>query len=196
VRIGLLVHAKTSKKSLVDMLFNEGLSISYKRVEEIQGAVTKQICSQYNEDGIICPQTLIPGLFTTAAIDNIDHNPSSSTAKSSFHGTGISIFQHPENNELETLRFKINNSDQYPAKPTLPPQYTTVMPSKSGKPEYPKKPSSLLHESYINTCPLQSGEEWLRSLRMPNEYFEKNERISFGGIRTNQRYICHASAVN
>jgi hypothetical protein len=42
-------------------------------------------------------------VFTTAAVDNIDHNPSSTTSKSSFHGTGISIFQHPadENDGVE-----------------------------------------------------------------------------------------------
>ncbi len=34
-------------------------------------------------------------MFTTAAVDNIDHNPSSTTPKESFHGTGISLFQHP-----------------------------------------------------------------------------------------------------
>lgn len=34
-------------------------------------------------------------VFTTAAVDNIDHNPSSTTAKESFHGTAISLFQHP-----------------------------------------------------------------------------------------------------
>ena len=34
------------------------------------------------------------GLFTIAAVDNIDHNPSSATAKASFHGTGISLMQH------------------------------------------------------------------------------------------------------
>ena len=34
-------------------------------------------------------------LFTTAAVDNIDSNPSSATAKTSFHGTGISLIQHP-----------------------------------------------------------------------------------------------------
>ena len=34
-------------------------------------------------------------VFTTAAIDNIDHNPSSTTAKESFYGTGVSLFQHP-----------------------------------------------------------------------------------------------------
>ena len=34
------------------------------------------------------------GVFTTAAVDNIDHNPSSTTAKGSFHGTSISLIQH------------------------------------------------------------------------------------------------------
>ena len=31
----------------------------------------------------------------TAAVDNIDHHPSSTTAKDSFQGTGISLLQHP-----------------------------------------------------------------------------------------------------
>ena len=34
-------------------------------------------------------------VFTTAAVDNIDHNPSSATSKVSFHGTGMSLLQHP-----------------------------------------------------------------------------------------------------
>jgi hypothetical protein len=38
------------------------------------------------------------GITTSAAIDNIDHNhnPSSTSAHDSFHGTGISLFQHPD----------------------------------------------------------------------------------------------------
>ena len=43
----------------------------------------------------VCPPKFKGKLFTTAAIDNIDHNPSSTTAQDSFHGTGISLFQHP-----------------------------------------------------------------------------------------------------
>ena len=34
-------------------------------------------------------------VFTTSAIANIDHNASSTTAKGSFHGTVISLLQHP-----------------------------------------------------------------------------------------------------
>lgn len=40
------------------------------------------------------PIKLRRGLFTTSAIDNIDHNPSSNTAQGSFHAIGISLFQN------------------------------------------------------------------------------------------------------
>ena len=33
--------------------------------------------------------------FTTVAVDNIEHNTSSTTAISSFHGSSISLIQHP-----------------------------------------------------------------------------------------------------
>ena len=42
----------------------------------------------------MCPPNMRRGLFTIAAVNNIDHNPSSATAKDSFHGTGISLMQH------------------------------------------------------------------------------------------------------
>ena len=45
-------------------------------------------------DKVVCCPSLKADAFTTAAIDNIDHNPSSSTATSSFHGKAISPFQH------------------------------------------------------------------------------------------------------
>jgi hypothetical protein len=44
-------------------------------------------------DGIVCSIKLRKFLYTVGAIDNLDHNSSSLTAKGSFHGTGISIFQ-------------------------------------------------------------------------------------------------------
>ena len=43
----------------------------------------------------MCPPKLHGSVFTSAAVDNIDHNPSSTTSRESFHGTGISLFQHP-----------------------------------------------------------------------------------------------------
>jgi hypothetical protein len=51
--------------------------------------------SLHTKDGVVCPAILQKGLFTTSAVDNIDHNPSPTTATISCHGTGISVFQHP-----------------------------------------------------------------------------------------------------
>ena len=89
------VHARTRKQhDLIDTLFDLGLSISYDRVLEVSTTMKNHVCEQYYRDNVICPPNLRQGLFTTAAMDNIDHNPSS-TATESYHGTGISLFQHP-----------------------------------------------------------------------------------------------------
>ena len=43
----------------------------------------------------MCPLKLRTRVFSTAVVDNLDHSPTSATATESFHGTGISIIQHP-----------------------------------------------------------------------------------------------------
>ena len=40
----------------------------------------------------------------TVAFDNLDQNPSSTTSKTSFHGTGISLFQFPSEREPGVIR--------------------------------------------------------------------------------------------
>ena len=46
-----------------------------------------------NTVALVCPSQLRHGLFTVGALDNLDHNPSSTTATDVFHGTGIRLFQ-------------------------------------------------------------------------------------------------------
>ena len=46
--------------------------------------------------GVVCPPQLKKDIFTTAACDNIDHYPTSTTPTGSFHGTAISLIQHPD----------------------------------------------------------------------------------------------------
>jgi len=60
--------------------------------------LVNRISNLYNSQGLatVCPPQLRRGLFTRAAVDNIDHNPNSTSAHDSFHGTGISLFQHPD----------------------------------------------------------------------------------------------------
>ena len=106
VHIRLLIHSQTQQSNLVSYLYNLGLSISYERVLEIKNLTANAICEQFKADRVVCPPKL-RNIFTTAAYDNTDHNPSSTTAKEAFYGTEISVFQHPNYNNLGTEREKI-----------------------------------------------------------------------------------------
>ena len=74
------MHAKTRKRMLVEMLHEHGISISYDRVLEVSAQLGDAAVSKYMKDGVVCPHVLRRGLFITAAMDNIDHNPTSTTA--------------------------------------------------------------------------------------------------------------------
>ena len=99
-------------RHLVEMLHDNGISISYDRVLEISAQLRDAVVTKYVHDGVVCPPTLRKRLFTTSAMDNIDHNPTATTASTSFHGTSISIFQHPNaDNKGEMCEpFKIRES--------------------------------------------------------------------------------------
>ena len=94
IYVGLMLHAQTRKRELVDRLFNLGLSIPYDRVLRLSADMGNSVCQRFENEQVVCPPSLRGKVFTTAAVDNIDHNPSSTTAKDSFHGTGISLIQH------------------------------------------------------------------------------------------------------
>ena len=64
-----------------------------------------------------------------AAVDNIDHNPSSTSAHDSFHGTGISLFQHPNDNFCGYPRAVItNNAVSRGTTAHLPESYVNIIP--------------------------------------------------------------------
>ena len=95
IYIGLNIHQQTRNKKLIMQLYHMGISISYDRVLDLEDRIATSVCEQYEEDGVVSPACLKKGLFTVGAIDNLDYNPSSTTSQSSFHGTGISLFQFP-----------------------------------------------------------------------------------------------------
>ncbi|KAK3731974.1 hypothetical protein QZH41_003373 [Actinostola sp. cb2023] len=74
-----------------------GLCIAYDRLMCISTGIANKVIARFEQDGVVCPPTLRTNIFTSAAVDNIDHNPSATTAKDSFHGTAISLVQHPTN---------------------------------------------------------------------------------------------------
>lgn len=72
-----------------------GMSISYDRVLRLSAQMESNICEQFHREHVVCPPKLRFKVFTSAAVDNLDHNPTSTTSKDAFHGTGISLIQHP-----------------------------------------------------------------------------------------------------
>ena len=69
--------------------------ISTNKVDDLMNGLGTAVCNLFQQDGVVCPLNLNCGLFTVGALDNIDYNPSSTTAKGSFHGTRIGLFQFP-----------------------------------------------------------------------------------------------------
>ena len=129
--LGLLIHAETRKHGLIEKLYNLGISISYVRLMQFSAALGNSICNQFHADNLVCPAKLRHGLFTTCAVDNIDHNPSSTTAQGSLHGTAISLFQHPtsDNEGIERPNVQIDSTTfrREELKP-LPESYSVVPP--------------------------------------------------------------------
>ena len=164
--IGLLIHAETRKKSLIDKFHALGICISYKRLLDISTNIGNYVSDRYEAEGTVCPLNLKTGVFTTAAVDNIDHNPTSVQENGSFHGTGISIFQHIEPGKPGEDRPRqpwnaINISSGYKIK-DLPDEYCRVPPV-SGRLQTncPQTDNPIVIESNIEHA-LEIERRWLR----------------------------------
>jgi hypothetical protein len=130
IYLGLMLHALTRKTKLIDKCFNLGLCISYDRVLKLSNKVSNTVCTYFNAEQTVCPPGLRSGLFTVAAGDNIDHNLSSTTAQSSFHGTAVSLMQFPAVDNLGTDRGIQSYSESASDKVSgvvLPQSYTARM---------------------------------------------------------------------
>ena len=107
-------------------------------------------------------------LWSYGGIDNIDHNPSSSASQSSFHWTGISLFQNREQENdgegrlTEYVPIKdIKRERQFP----LPTADTQAMPAtmRRDHPDLPKDTEQLTPEDYFaNTEVVESECSWLQ----------------------------------
>ena len=95
---------------------------------QIEEWISTAVSERYEEDGVVCPVQLRKGLFTVAAVDNLDYNPSSNTATSAFHGKGISLFQnvHGADQQQGENRPPVNIPPISAVAPPLPELYTAV----------------------------------------------------------------------
>ena len=133
--------------------------------------------SQYNRDGAFLSRTLRKGILTIIAKDNIDQNSKSTTTTRHYHGTSLSIFQFPtEENPARAVAYgDLENSsnqsclkiDALPSsyiyvKNFLTPLQTLTMPSKLPPTPFPTTPES----NYRNR--ISDEVEWLKTAYTTN----------------------------
>ena len=87
IYIGINVHALSRSKTLIQQLYQIDISVSYDRIIEIEDWIATSTCERFIEDGVVTPACLRKGLFTVGALDNLDHNPSSTLPK--HHSMGL-----------------------------------------------------------------------------------------------------------
>ena len=107
-------------------MYQMGISVSYDRIMEIEDWLATSLCARFKEDGCVSPACLRKGTFSVGALDNIDHNTSSTTSVSSFHGTGISIFQFPTESVPGEIRLPLVVPLPGTEHQGLPESYATV----------------------------------------------------------------------
>ena len=170
VHLGALLHFQTRKEGLADKLFHLGLCISYDRVLEISSNLANTLCQIYEEEGSVCPPSLKNDVFTAAAVDNIDHNPSSTT----------SLFQHPTIENQGTDRPAVSYLERPVITKTvtpLPDFYVSIPPvvlrnAESEIPQQKQIPNSSresLHDA------IKAETEWLSTVKGNNENETQSE---------------------
>ena len=109
------------------MQMNElGLSVSYDRILQLENQLANSVCLHAEDIGLVCSSQQRHGHFTVGALDNLDHNPSSTIATDAFHGTAISLFQFcAESNIWQLQSIELSSSAEIKNR-HLPEEYTTV----------------------------------------------------------------------
>ena len=92
--MAMKLHLQTGRKSLINDFHQRGLCISYDRLRTLSTDIANSVIYHWEQIGVVVPPQAVKHVFTTGGYDNIDHNPSSTTATSALHGTCISIHQH------------------------------------------------------------------------------------------------------
>ena len=130
VYMGMSIYTNTRKRILVDMLHEHVISISHDWVLEISAQLGGCNSQQVRGGWVVCPPVWRKGLFITSAMDNIDHDPTATTATTSFHGTSVSVFLHPTKDDKGEERGQLKfGQEKVRRVPELPDSFTNVRPT-------------------------------------------------------------------
>ena len=107
-KASVTVNADSTRRSRHSLSYEPPLplyiefNIHTQTVLELERQLATAVCDDIDKKGVVCPTQVRKGIFTVGALDYLDHNPSSTTAKDSFHGAGINFFQSPTRSKMGT----------------------------------------------------------------------------------------------
>ena len=186
--VAMKLQLQSGRESLIDDMHCRGLCISYDRLRVLSTDIANSVIAHWEQIGVIVPLQAVPNVFTTGNFDNVDSNPSSTTAKTSLHGTCISIHQH-FNSDLQQVDNQVNILDEaemgHKAVRPLPAYYTAMdmdIALPSGEVQYvpllntnshpipaSRSPSDIIKEGYswlehvegLLSQPTLSADDWI-----------------------------------
>ena len=191
IYLSMLIHVKTRSKDLIDTLFNLGLCVSYDRLMSISTDLANSVCDQYHANQVVCPPQLSTEVFTCGAVDNIDHNPSSTTACDSFHGTAITLTQFPTTESPGECQARVLLDVEKRSKISpLPQTYTFVPPvTSTSVPVVPTKCVTLIPEQSNGIGYIQNEQGWLSQVErlVSEDSLDENENFSWAAYHASNQ---------
>ena len=188
--VGLNIHTQTRSRKMLTQMHELGLSISYTRLLEIQDSITSALCKRFKDEDAVCPTQLRTGIYSVGALDNIDHNPTATTAKGSFHGTTISIFQFPSDinpgSSREPLVLSSNTDSQ---DNSLPDSYR-IVPAVNCNLESATVPETTVCEIKDNLeVAKQEESEWFKhsSLLIDKDSLGKGDCVAWSAFHASRQ---------
>ena len=126
-------------------------------------------------------------VFTTSAVDNLDHNPSSTTASNSFHGTAISLTNHLSDAHPRVKRDVISTSMSALSKgiPNIPTSYTIFAPASlhNKQPVVPQYQGNV-KPTGESISEANRKDQWLSKVaaNLSRDCFESDDSISWAAF--------------
>ena len=159
--VSQLVRYHTSKYKKANSKGN----IRHKKDNETPLPLYIGLMVQFCNDRVVCPTGLQLSTFTCAAIDNIDHNPSSSSSTQSFHGTAISLIQRKSDAQGISSFLKIEENEWTKKCTSSLPEWYLQLPCTTTKkqPNVPVSNINAFQPPPIHNEPM--SDEWLQMIQ-------------------------------
>ena len=111
--LALDVDKSTRSKSIVEKLSQLDLAVPYKKVMEIETAITNAVRETIKSmGGVYRPPWLVNDMFVWFVLDNIDFLESTPCGMTTLHGTAIAVYQSTSDKPLGTHSLDINRSSK------------------------------------------------------------------------------------